>query len=133
LPRKLILCRCEDVTSDDVERAIAAGYEDLEEVKRFTGFGTGPCQGKECLRAVALAMVAASATNGDGLRPLQFPQPPQPFTARPPLAPTELKWFAVARGARPTSPSSSTSPSPLPSDSTKRAPAAASSDPERDR
>ena len=55
MPRKLILCRCEDVTADDIAHAVASGFDDLEEVKRYTGFGTGPCQGKECLRALALA------------------------------------------------------------------------------
>jgi bacterioferritin-associated ferredoxin len=82
--RKIILCRCEDVTASDVERALATGYVDLEEVKRYTGFGTGPCQGKECLRGVALAIARAT-----GAPPGQIP----PFTSRPPLAPTELKYF----------------------------------------
>jgi sarcosine oxidase subunit beta len=83
--RKVILCRCEDVTLGDVERAVATGFADLEEVKRYTGFGTGPCQGKECLRAVALAIAAASG------RP---PEEIAPFTSRPPLAPTPLALFA---------------------------------------
>jgi bacterioferritin-associated ferredoxin len=81
---KIILCRCEDVTVSDVARALATGYSDLEEVKRYTGFGTGPCQGKECLRAVALAIARAT-----GRPPAEIP----PFTSRPPLAPTELKYF----------------------------------------
>ena len=82
---KIILCRCEDVTASDVERALATGYTDLEEVKRYTGFGTGPCQGKECLRAVALAIARATGRS---------PEQMAPFTSRPPLAPTELKYFA---------------------------------------
>ena len=85
MSRKVILCRCEDVTLADVQRAVAAGYRDLEEVKRYTGFGTGPCQGKECLREVALAIAAAS-----GRAPAEIP----PFTTRPPLVPTELAVFA---------------------------------------
>jgi bacterioferritin-associated ferredoxin len=85
MSRKVILCRCEDVTLADVQRAVAAGYRDLEEVKRYTGFGTGPCQGKECLREVALAIAAAS-----GRPPAEIP----PFTTRPPLVPTELAVFA---------------------------------------
>jgi len=86
VPRKLILCRCEDVTAADVAHAVAAGYADVEEVKRYTGFGTGPCQGKECLRAVVLAIAEAT-----GRPPASF----RPFTARPPLAPTELKYFGA--------------------------------------
>jgi bacterioferritin-associated ferredoxin len=85
MSRKVILCRCEDVTLADIQHAVAAGYADLEEVKRYTGFGTGPCQGKECLREVALAIAAA------GARP---PETIAPFTTRPPLVPTELGLLA---------------------------------------
>jgi len=83
--RKVILCRCEDVTLADVEHAVAAGYADVEEVKRYTGFGTGPCQGKECLREIALALAEAT-----GRPPAEL----EPFTTRPPLVPTPLKVFA---------------------------------------
>ena len=65
MPRKVILCRCEDVTLADVQHAVALGYADLEEVKRYTGFGTGPCQGKECLRGVALAVAEAAGRARD--------------------------------------------------------------------
>jgi sarcosine oxidase subunit beta len=84
--KKVILCRCEDVTLDDVQHAVASGFGELEEVKRYTGFGTGPCQGKECLRAVALAIAAATG---------KPPAAMQPFTTRPPLLPTPLKIFAA--------------------------------------
>ncbi len=86
MPRKLILCRCEDVTAADVEHAVTSGYVDLEEVKRYTGFGTGPCQGKECLRVVALAIAAAAGRPPGSMRP---------FTTRPPLVPTELKLLGA--------------------------------------
>jgi len=85
MSRKVIICRCEDVTLADVQRAVAAGFADIEEVKRYTGFGTGPCQGKECLREVALAIAAAA-----GREPAAI----QPFTTRPPLVPAELALFA---------------------------------------
>jgi len=86
MPRKLILCRCEDVTADDVAHAVATGFQSLEEVKRYTGFGTGPCQGKECLVAIALAVARATSLPVTSLRA---------FTARAPLSPTELKQFAA--------------------------------------
>jgi bacterioferritin-associated ferredoxin len=89
MSRKVIVCRCEDVTLADVQHAVASGYADLEEVKRYTGFGTGPCQGKECLREVALAIAAATG------RP---PAVLQPFTTRPPLVPTELAVLAGGGG-----------------------------------
>jgi bacterioferritin-associated ferredoxin len=91
--RKVILCRCEDVTAADVEHAVGLGYADVEEVKRYTGFGTGPCQGKECLRGVVSAIAAAAG--GAAKLPA-----PVPFTSRPPLVPTELAVLAGAAAPR---------------------------------
>jgi len=88
--RKVILCRCEDVTLADVQHAVALGYADIEEVKRYTGFGTGPCQGKECLAAVAVAAAAAAGRDPAAL---------QPFTSRPPIVPTELRLLAGTKRA----------------------------------
>lgn len=82
---KTIVCRCEDVTLADVEHTIAIGYATVEEVKRYTGLGTGPCQGKECMMHAAL--LCARSTG----RP---PRELEPFTARPPCAPAPLGIFA---------------------------------------
>jgi sarcosine oxidase subunit beta len=82
---KIIMCRCEDVTLADLEHAVAKGYSDIEEVKRYTGFGTGPCQGKECVAVIGLALAKITGT---------APETIPPFTARPPLNPTPLKLFA---------------------------------------
>ena len=90
MPGKIILCRCEDVTLSDVERAIRTGFTELEEVKRYTGFGTGPCQGKECLREVTAAVARVTGRAAEEMAP---------FTSRPPLAPTELALFAAGAEA----------------------------------
>jgi sarcosine oxidase subunit beta len=82
---KVIVCRCEDVTLDDLDHAAALGYADVEEAKRYTGFGTGPCQGKECLVACALHLAAASG---------RAPSSLEPFTARPPIAAIALATLA---------------------------------------
>jgi sarcosine oxidase subunit beta len=82
---KIVLCRCEDMTLADLEHSVSRGYTDIEEVKRYTGFGTGPCQGKECLAVVALQLARLT-----GQPPAAIP----PFTSRPPLAPTPLKLLA---------------------------------------
>lgn len=49
---KKIVCRCEDVTEEDILHAIEEGFDDLESLKRYTGISTGPCQGKACLMHV---------------------------------------------------------------------------------
>ena len=77
---KTILCACEDVTVDDVRRAWAAGHRDLESVKRYTGFGTGPCQGKSCTAGVVGELLRLGAT------PAQL----APFTARAPVQPVSF-------------------------------------------
>ena len=84
---KALVCPCEDVTVGDVRQALAKGYRDVESVKRYTGFGTGMCQGKQCLAAAA-ALVAKEA----GLPTEAI----HPFTPRPPLYPTELSVLATA-------------------------------------
>jgi sarcosine oxidase subunit beta len=81
---KTILCACEDVTPDDVRRAFELGYHDLESVKRYTGLGTGPCQGKTCLALAARELLRLGATPGEVV----------PFTVRPPLHPTWLGALA---------------------------------------
>ncbi len=82
--KKILVCPCEDVTLDEIDECIALGYTDLEEVKRYTGFGTGPCQGKQCLRHV---VERCGQRTGEA----------QPFTARPPTTPTPLGLFAGQR------------------------------------
>jgi len=87
---KIVLCRCEDMTLSDLEHSVARGYKDIEEVKRYTGFGTGPCQGKECLAVVATELARLTG---------QPPADVRPFTSRPPLQPTPLCILARDPGA----------------------------------
>lgn len=84
---KVILCRCEDVTLKDVLHSIELGYDDIEEVKRYTGFGTGPCQGKECHALIACVLAERTA---------RAPSTISPFTSRSPICPTPLGVLARA-------------------------------------
>ena len=82
---KVIVCRCEDVTLDDITHAVALDYTDIEEVKRYTGLGTGPCEGKECMALCARVLVEQTG---------RAPALARPFTARPPVAPVSLGTLA---------------------------------------
>ncbi len=82
---KLILCPCEDVTEADLREAVAHGYRDIESVKRYTGFGTGFCQGKSCVAPIAEWLHGHAGVAANQLAP---------FTPRPPLEPTELGRYA---------------------------------------
>lgn len=84
---KTLLCRCEDVTLADLLHALDLGYRRMEEVKRYTGLGTGPCEGKECM--AMCARVLAEQTGHGGSSTVE------PFTARPPIAPVSLAALAA--------------------------------------
>lgn len=79
---KAFVCRCEDVTLHELEDAIARGHTDIESLKRYTGFGTGFCQGKSCMAICAKLLVERGGTA------------PLPFTPRPPFHPLSLATLA---------------------------------------
>jgi bacterioferritin-associated ferredoxin len=79
---KTLVCRCEDVTLHELESALERGYRDIESVKRYTGFGTGWCQGKWCLATCARLI---HAHGGDAQKPI---------TPRPPYHPLPLAALA---------------------------------------
>lgn len=83
---KTILCPCEDITLEEVEDAIRAGYATVEDVKRFTGLATGSCQGRLCLLPCAAVL---SRTTGKTLEDLGL------ITFRPPLEPVPLGVLAA--------------------------------------
>jgi bacterioferritin-associated ferredoxin len=79
---KVLVCRCEDVTLHELEEAVARGHDDIESLKRYTGFGTGWCQGKSC---VALCARLLTEKGGSALMPI---------TPRPPFHPLRLADLA---------------------------------------
>jgi NAD(P)H-nitrite reductase large subunit len=81
---KIMICRCEDVTLSEVQEAIEKGHDDLESLKRYTGFGTGFCQGKQC---VALASRTLVRLGGKA--------PTVPITPRPPFHPVPMAHLAA--------------------------------------
>ena len=82
---KEIVCACEDVTREELRRALRAGVRDVESLKRLTGFGTGPCQGKSCVSLVLRELAALGARPGELAG----------FTARPPASPIALGVLAA--------------------------------------
>jgi sarcosine oxidase subunit beta len=87
---KAIVCACEDVSVHDIEETLARGFTDIESVKRYTGLGTGPCQGKSCVAGACRVLAARrpAVSPGDELAPLL------PFRARAPHTPSTLAGYA---------------------------------------
>ena len=70
---KTIVCHCEDISLDELHCALRQGYREIESIKRFTGIGTGKCQGKCCiiqtLRALKTGEGRAAAVDGEAAGP----------------------------------------------------------------
>ncbi|MDX9872611.1 MAG: (2Fe-2S)-binding protein [Clostridia bacterium] len=49
---KLYICRCEEVTKEEIEAAIAEGALTLSGIKKRTHAGMGLCQGRTCRRLI---------------------------------------------------------------------------------
>jgi hypothetical protein len=71
------------VTLRELELAIARGHDDLESLKRYTGFGTGWCQGKSCVALCARLLVERGGSADI------------PITPRPPYHPLSLADLAA--------------------------------------
>ena len=76
-----IVCRCEDVTRQQIDDAVAAGCSDINQVKAATRCGMGPCQGRMCGDAAA-SIMALSVGSREQIGQL---------TARPPFRPIATK------------------------------------------
>ena len=83
-----IVCRCEEVTLAEVERAIDEGYTTLEELKRHLRIGMGPCQGRTCLPLVARILARKTG------QPLE--QVFARVSIRPPLVTSPVELFLTA-------------------------------------
>ncbi|MHB8351204.1 MAG: 2Fe-2S iron-sulfur cluster-binding protein [Thermoplasmata archaeon] len=82
---KCIACACEDVTVHELAEAHRAGYRGIEVIKRYTGLGTGLCQGRYCVPEALLLLSQWER------RP---PSEVGYLTQRPPVFPTPLAQFA---------------------------------------
>lgn len=48
-----IICRCEDVTEEEIVQKIHEGYRTMDDLKRVIRVTMGLCQGKGCRRHIA--------------------------------------------------------------------------------
>jgi len=46
--KDIIICRCEDVSLQDIHDCLDEGYTDFEVIKRILRVGMGPCQANTC-------------------------------------------------------------------------------------
>ncbi|WP_297471103.1 (2Fe-2S)-binding protein [Thermococcus sp.] len=82
MARKRVVCRCNDVTVEDIEALIDSGITDIEEIKRLLRVGMGPCQGRTCI-PIVISILARKT----GRKPEEIPLP----KARVPIRPVRVE------------------------------------------
>ncbi|WP_069649542.1 (2Fe-2S)-binding protein [Caloranaerobacter ferrireducens] len=85
---KTIVCRCSDVTLGQIRKLIKEGYTNIEEIKRITRAGMGPCQGRTCSQIILREISMAIGIDISKLKPC---------TSRPPIKP--IKINTIVKGA----------------------------------
>ena len=83
----IIICRFEDMTRQALLDVIAEGYETIDEIKRVTRAGMGPCQGRTCRQLIAGEL---SRIYGIPMEEVLMP------TFRPPVRPISMGILADA-------------------------------------
>jgi NAD(P)H-nitrite reductase large subunit len=81
------VCRCEEITLEEVQRALDDGARTVNDVKRQTRAGMGLCQGIYCVSEIA-RMIARDAG--------MTPEVVAPMTARAPVRVVSLRDLAAA-------------------------------------
>lgn len=77
---RIILCRCEDVTLLEFRQAYREGFSEMESLKRYTGLGTGFCQGKGCLSESAQELAVLRNLPPEDIRLTNIRPPADPMT-----------------------------------------------------
>ena len=85
---QILICRCEDITKERLLAVIAEGYEPIDEIKRATRAGMGPCQGRNCRQLIAQEL---SKIYGVPMEEVLMP------TFRAPVKPISMGALADAR------------------------------------
>ncbi|ABO50254.1 BFD domain protein (2Fe-2S)-binding domain protein [Desulforamulus reducens MI-1] len=73
-----ILCRCEDITIEEVRSYIQRGITDLEQLKRLLRVGMGPCQGRTCTPLLVNELARATGQEIKRIHLTVFRQPTTP-------------------------------------------------------
>lgn len=81
--KRSFLCPCVDITTHDIKNIVnTLGWTDMEKIKRYSGLGTGRCQGKYCSLASVLyiSKISNATPIQVGLFRMRPPAIPIPFS-----------------------------------------------------
>jgi len=82
----LTICRCEGVTRGQLKACIHhSGARTINQVKKLTRAGMGPCQGRTCARSVEIILTTEAKT----------PAGVEPYQSRPPVRGIPVSTLAM--------------------------------------
>ncbi len=82
---KIYVCRCEEVTLEEIDEWIDRGYDTVEELKRVLRVGMGPCQGRGCQDILMREIAKKTGKHISAV---------EPATVRPPAKPVKIALLA---------------------------------------
>ena len=74
-----LVCRCEEVTEEDVRQAIREGAKTLREIKMITRAGMGLCQGRSCSKIISHILAEETGISIDKIKPAGYRPPLRPI------------------------------------------------------
>ena len=77
---EIMMCRCEDITRERILACIVDGYRTLDEIKRVTRAGMGPCQGRTCRNLIANELSRAYGVSMEQVLMTTFRSPVKPIS-----------------------------------------------------
>jgi bacterioferritin-associated ferredoxin len=80
LSDKTIICRCEDLTVEEIREWIDRGYGTIEEIKRVSRIGMGSCQGRTCRRHLINELARAAGKGPEEIDLSTFRPPTKPIS-----------------------------------------------------
>ena len=78
--QKKLVCRCEEVTEEEVRQAIADGAKILREIKMITRAGMGLCQGRTCSKIISRILAEEIGESLGEIKPAGYRPPLRPIT-----------------------------------------------------
>jgi NAD(P)H-nitrite reductase large subunit len=66
--KDIIICRCNEVTLEEIEALIDQGVTDIEMIKRILRVGMGPCQGRTCMPMIISILARKTGRKPDEIK-----------------------------------------------------------------
>jgi len=75
----ICICRCEEVSLEEIRNLINQGYTDFNEIKGILRVGMGPCQGRTCRPLILREIARATGKSIEEINLTSYRPPSKPI------------------------------------------------------